>query len=333
MLPAKRWEEEPRRLTDRVVRTRGGALCDFGGARIVVRLPGGTTLEVDARGRVHGQNGPLTQPALHGLCLRLGDGSELRLDPGDERFGPREVSIVDGGIQYLLRRRNRVVEGRTRAEAFHGLRYYVAGDGDLLLQLVDFGAFVWVQAIAVHGRGFEDRLVLLGDRIVRGAQRIYEQSPRESVQYPLARKQAQAISGWLIQQFPPKEPRTRKQRLQPGTEPEFVLGDARLRIGRFGKPDRQALVLSLHLAPEADASLEYQATPAGLAVQRVLAERFQTRSRYLGKAIELDDEPGAAWQWSGPLAAPSQRVIALERLAPWLVERAEGVPLEAAGRR
>jgi hypothetical protein len=334
LLERKKWKPTPRRVDADEIVTRGGARILFGRSPVQVILPDGKSLGIDDEGRFVGQNGSLSLVPMGDLNLRLGDGSEIRMRPGDAKNGPRELTLIDQGKQYLLKRRRALMKGSRREVKSRGLRFYLCGDGNVIASLSDFGTFLYVQPIVMRGTGVEPRLIVLGDLLKHGAERIYATSPRRSAQFPLARKQARAVADWLREEMPDKKPKVRRMRIPKGLEIILGLGDGRLRVERHGLAKTQSIHLGLHLNPDAEATLEYQTFARGSFVQRVQAKRFQTRSRYQGKAIPLfRNQVSDVYLWPGPLSSTTQHRMALKALAPWLIQKAKAEPMNAGARR
>lgn len=334
LLPRKEWKTAPHRVSAEEILTRGGARIRFGQSPVQIILPGGMRLGVDDKGRFVGERGRLSLIPMGDLNLRLGDGSELRMTPGDLKHGPRELSLIDRGRQYLLKRKRALVKGSRRAVKSQGLRFYLCGDGNVIASISDFGTFLYVQPIVMRGAGLEPRMIVLGDLLVHGAERIYAASPRRSAQFPLARKQARAVADWLKEEMPADKAIVRRIRIPRGMTMILGIGEqGRLKIERHGLAKAQSLHLGLHLAPEAEATLEFQTLARGSFVQRVLAKRFQTRSRYQGRAIPLfRNQKSDVFVWPGPLSSVTQRRLALKFLKPWLVQKAAAQPMEAGAR-
>lgn len=335
LLPRKKWRHAPHRVDADEIVTRGGARILFGHSPVQVILPDGKRLGIDDKGRFVGNNGTLSLIPMGDLNLRLGDGSEIRMQPGDAKNGPRELTLIDQDKQYLLKRRRALMKGSRRATKSQGLRFYLCGDGNAIVSLSDFGTFLYVQPIVMRGISIEPRLIVLGDLLTHGAERIYATSPRRSAQYPLARKQARAVADWLLEELPPTRPKVRRMHIPKGFGIVLAIGDqGRLRIERHGPETTESMHLGLHLNPEAEATLEYQTLARGSFVQRVLAKRFQTRSRYQGKAIPLfRNQISDVFLWPGPLSSVSQQRQALKGLAPWLIRKSQKEPVNAGARR
>ncbi len=335
LLPRKEWAAEPNRTGAAEIVTRGGARIRFVSSPIQVILPDGKRLGIDNEGRFVGQRGTLSLIPMGDLNLRLGDGSEIRMQPGDKKNGPRELTLIDQGEEYLLKRRRAILRGSRRARKSRGLRFYLCGEGNVIASLSDFGTFLYVQPIVMRGAGFEPRMIVLGDLLVHGAERIYDKSPRRSAQFPLARQQARAVADWLKEEMPIDKRRIKRMRIPRGLAMILGVGDqGRLRIERHGPEKLQSLHLSLYLAPDVEATFEYQTFARGSFVQRVQAKRFQTRSRYQGKAIPLfRNQNSDIYVWPGPLSSVAQHRLALQSLAPWLIKKAEARPIEAGSRR
>ncbi|MFQ5503225.1 MAG: hypothetical protein ACE5F1_00330 [Planctomycetota bacterium] len=299
------------------VRTRAGTTIHCARREVRVRAQDGPEIRIDGRARFTSDRGPLTRSAVQGLALRLEDGSELRVVPGGDRHGPREVSFVDNGTSWLLWRRGRRAQGRSKARPFFGLEYYLVSHGRAIYSLVSLGPGLYCRPLAAHGQGMEPFIVVQGDLIREAVYCLRDRTPARSVQYPLAKKQAVILADLCRQLIPAHHARTREHRALRGIGLTLALSpELRLRLARRGANPN--LVLSLHLAPEAEASLEFVSFPGHLSLQRVLPPKRQTRSRNLSRGVRLETWIASRLPWSLPLAHPAQRARALRELRPYL---------------
>ena len=94
--------------------------------------------------------------------------------------------------------------------------------------------------------------------------------------------------------------------------------DLRLRLSERGRGLAKILVLSLHLSPSAEASLEYLGRASSCTVKRVLPPALQQRSRFLGTGVSLSAGKKSLLPWKLPFAHPSQRKRALAKLGVYL---------------
>ena len=292
-------------------------------------------LEVDRRARLVGDGRPLTNAALAGLALRLHDGGELQVWPSKRRAAQR-VIFVDGGRRFYLagggaqakrsqraRRRRVALErlGRRKVEThqpFQGLIYYVCGKGDEVVSLTSFGPVLYLRPILVRGREPRPRAIVLGDTMREAVVALEEQTPQYSVQHPLASKQARMLRAVTEADFDARSVRTR-----PGIARRSIGAGFALEGGRrwsFWRRGPWGLVLSMHLAPEADPSLEFYAYGAKARLDRILATRFQQRGRTLGRGVDVRPLLAASLPWPLPLAQRSQQQKAWQRFARHLSE-------------
>lgn len=317
LLPRESWAPGARRTPDGI-ETRGGARIHAIGRTTRIELAAGHPIEIDWRARLVGVSGALTETALVGLALRFCDGSELRVRPGNER-GAREVSLVDAGQEHLLARAGRAVRGRRRARAFGGLRYYVCGAGDRIVSLVAWGPCLYESPVAVAGRNPGPRLLVCGDLIRDAVSALTRATPRNSAQYPLARKHAAFLERLVQAFFPAGEAKTVEHRVQRGAGLVFAQGTEARWVLRAADGARERVTFALHLAPAAEASLEFATTNGRTALNRVLPAGRQTRSRYLGSGVEVDPIAERLLPWPAPLAHRSQRRRALGELRAYLI--------------
>jgi len=299
--------------------TRGGAVLAASQHGVRIRLPGGQRLQIDERARLVGEAGPLTKPATGGLELRLGDGSCLRVRPGSERYGVREVSVIDSEVQWTLFRRGRYLRERRHYERFYGVRFYLGGNGDEVWSLVAFGPALFGYPVASHGKSIEPVLVVQGD-VLRGAvAKLRDSTNPRSVQYPLAYKQATALAAACARLLPRKSPRDQKWRAIPEIGLDVPLSqEVRLRLALVKRGAFESVVTTFHTDPEATPALEFVEWAGRTKLYRVLPRAQRFRSRYMGRGVELHDWLSERLPWPLPLGCASQRKRALTELRPYL---------------
>jgi len=330
--PQSEWTTEVRRVAQDVWRTRGGVRIRVGRS-VQIEFVDGPELTIDAQGRYLRQDKRLTEPALLGLALRMHDGAELRIHPGSAR-GAREVTLFDQGRELVLGRNGRPLGRPRRARGFHGLRHYACGQGDEIVSLTSLGPCLFVRPVLVHGRTPHRRLLVVGDWIRSAVGDLFDATPKDSVQYPLARKHAAFLRDLCAQLFPADQLRAQTRSSQPGVQLVFALGsDLRWMLRPFGRPDSLGVAFSLHLGPEAPASLEFVSLLGRTTLYRVLPKTRRLRSRYLGRGVDALPRAAKLLPWPLPLAHYSQRKRALRALEPWLRDGPQDkkVPAERAG--
>ncbi len=315
LLPRAKWSAGWQATGPTTLRTRGGAVIDVLPPRVRIALPSGRELTIDEQARLLGDKRLLTQAAWVGLEVRLLDGTELRVLPGSKR-GPRRVSLVDGEHEIVLVRQGHVVGTRVRGQAFHGLRYYIVGQGDEVASIMDCGPCLFVRPIATRGRKVERRLVVLGDVLRASVETLRAATPQRSAQYPLATKHAAFLNGLVQRAMPAGQPREARTRSLPGSG--IVIGQGPEQHWLLRMREAGGLTFSLHLEAGAEASLEFVSSACPATLHRVLPKSRQGRSRYLGRGVTISESMEAALPWSLPLGHWTQRRRSLEVLKQYL---------------
>ena len=160
--------------------TAGGAHIEVQSVGVKLRFPSGRELLVAPDGHVHLRSGELAGPFAHGLELRLGDGTLVRITLApNARERVREVELQHGERVIQPWRRGAAATWVGRPGHWAGLRFACCGDGGDLYRVIALGPLVVLDRVLVaEDRAAatpRERLVVLTAPLLDGLARLPRQ--------------------------------------------------------------------------------------------------------------------------------------------------------------